>query len=183
MKELMEANTNIKRLENTLPEYYLGQGALYVIEDQHMILHNDALVANGPEFELHKWNTRPTLQANVDAFYKTTNDGKLLEPLKQNHALYLAISPSLVDITTLGKVHSGQFPDVKFRSNEGKIEVVAGHHRMRVLGKRNEEVLRYRWNCEDVIANANKVRMPEEETAMASRKLVETSKELLANGR
>ena len=139
-----------------LKECYLGQGALYVIEHQHMVMQSGAMVANGPKFELHMWNKRPTTTANVETFYKTTNNGKLLKPLEQEHALVFAISRDLVDATSLAEVKSNKFPDVKFKSNTGKIVVVNGHHRMQVLAKVNEKFLEVKRSCQKIVLNSNK---------------------------
>jgi hypothetical protein len=156
MKELKEDSGKMKELEDRLPEFYLGQGAVYVIEDQNMILQKDALVPNGPKFAFHQWNMRPTLESNVESFYKITDNGKQLAPMLQEHALIFAISPELVDVDSLAKYQTGKFPPVKFKSQEGKIEVVAGHHRIKVLIKSNMEMLNVKECCMRVLNNVNK---------------------------
>lgn len=184
MKELKEAFAATDELEKILPEFYLGQGAVYVIEEQHMVVQHDALVENGPSFTLHPWNARPTRQSNIDAFYKDTNDGKLLDPFNQVHAMVFAVSRSLVDPAALGKVKSGRFPDVVFKSNKGTIEVVAGHHRMKVLAKSNEELLKYKIKCEDIVNTANQAQASSASSMELARSgLADISQKLWLNGR
>jgi hypothetical protein len=43
-----------------------------------------------------------------------------------------------MDLSTLAKVKTNYFPDVKFKSGSENIVVVNGHHRMQVLTKINE---------------------------------------------
>jgi hypothetical protein len=81
--------------------------------------------SKGPKFALHQWNMRPTLDSNVYSFIKMTDNGELLDPMLQKHALIFAVSSSLVDISSLAKCQSGKFPTVKFKSEEGKLEIVA----------------------------------------------------------
>jgi hypothetical protein len=73
LEELKEDSGKMKELKDRLPEFYLSQEAVYVIEDQNMTLH-----------------------------------------MLQEHALIFAVSPNLVDVSSLAKYWSEQFPTVKF---------------------------------------------------------------------
>jgi hypothetical protein len=183
MDELTETSTEKKKLEDKLPEFYLGQGAVYVIEEQNMLLQNDALIPNGPEFVRHKWNMRPTLQSNIDGFFKMTDNGKLLTPLLQEHALFFAVSPGLVDTNALAKYQSGKFPSVKFTSSEGTLEVVAGHHRMMVLAKSNNELLKLKESHLQILRRSNKGKTSAKIIEDSQKDLVTVSKQLCNNGR
>ena len=183
MRELEDASKDLESLEKQLPGFYLGQGAVYVIEQQHMKIHNDILVPNGPKFTLHAWNACPTMAANVDNFYKATNDGKLLQPMVQEHALFFAVSRDLIDHESLAKAYSNNFPTVKFKSMEGTILVAGGHHRMKVLAKSNQELLQLKEKCSEVINNANQIRRKPTVIATARDELVNVSQTLWDNGK
>jgi dsDNA-specific endonuclease/ATPase MutS2 len=67
LEELREQKKKQQRVQDMLDKCYLRQEALYVVEEQHMVMHGRAIIANGPKFELHKWNKRPTLAVNVES--------------------------------------------------------------------------------------------------------------------
>jgi hypothetical protein len=54
LEELREQKKKQQRVQDMLDKCYLGQEALYVAEEQHMVMHGGAIIANGPKFELHK---------------------------------------------------------------------------------------------------------------------------------
>jgi hypothetical protein len=183
LEELREQKEEQKRVQDMLEKCYLGQGALYVVEEQHMVMQDGAMIANGPKFELHKWNKRPTLAANVESFYQTTNNGRLLTPMEQEHALVFAVSRDLVDPSTLAKVKTNHFPDVKFKSGPGNIVVVNGHHRMQVLAKVNEKLLQVKESCLHIVSQSNKGKGRADVVSNTRSDLANAEKSLWENGR
>ena len=166
-----------------LEKCYLGQGALYVVEEQHMVMHDGAMVANGPKFELHKWNKWPTLAANVESFYQTTSHGRFMTPMEQEHALVFAVSQNIVDPSTLAKVKSNQFPDIKFRSGTGSIVVVNGHHCIQVLAKVNEKLLQVKESCLKIVLESNKRTKRADVASEMQSDLAKAEQDLWENGR
>lgn len=183
MNELQETSDQLKALQARLPEFYLGQGAVYVLENRNMIFKNQMLVPNGPGFTTHAWNTRQTSPSKVETFYKLTNNGKLLEPMQQEHALYFAVSPSLVNRGCLKPVHSGEFPAVEFNSDVGTVLVAGGHHRIAVLEKTNSDSLQLKTQWSKIIDKPNKKDSSSELIAEARRELEQVHQNLWARGR
>jgi hypothetical protein len=183
MDKLKDSAEKLKELENKLPESYLGQGAVYVIEGQNMTFQNEMLTPNGPEFALHQWNMRPTLESNIDSFFKMTDVRKQLAPMLQENALIFVVSPRLIDVKSLAKYRSGQFPMVKFKSDEGKLNVVAGHHHIKVLVKSNLELLNVKQCCLQFLKNVNKGKTNAQLFEDNQKELVEVSKQLWNNGK
>ena len=132
---------------------------------------------------LHQWNMWPTLQSNINSFFKMMDNEKMLNPMHQEHALLFAVSPGLVDVNSLAKYQSGEFPFVKFMSNEIKLEVVAGHHCMMVLAKSNQELLKVKEDCLWILMKVNKNKMNAQIIEESQKELVTISNQLWSRRR
>lgn len=97
----------------------------------------------GPFIQAHRYNPRPTTDANLDKFYDFVHQGALLFNLEVPYAVLCAVDPDVVDLSSLTKdpASSHRVKDVRWTKKAGggatgALNIINGHHRIELVRRR-----------------------------------------------
>lgn len=107
-------------VHQTITQLTLGYGHMYLVDDQYL--------PTNPLLRRAQWNKRPATETAVAHLYKKI--GKDLEPLSENHSIWIGVQPS--SITSHLSNNAANAQSIDWTPNSTAI-LVNGNHRFEMI--------------------------------------------------